>query len=143
MAALPNRILVPVDGSENSKRATEYALELAQKLGSSLVLSHVVEIPASSYRYRWIARDVIQVLEESGWKLLGGFEEMAKSKGVSLEAVLSIGDPVTQILLISKKKSCDCIIMGKRGLGRIQRMLIGSVSDRVIKLSDKPVIIVK
>ena len=135
--------MIPVDGSENSKRASDFALELAKKLGSSVVFIHVLEIPISSYKYQRVTGDILKLLEEGGNDLISNFEKSAEAKGVSYESVLSHGDPARQILLIAKKRRCDCIVIGKRGLGRIQRMLMGSVSDQVARLADVPVITVK
>ena len=140
---IPTKILIPVDGSENSKRASEFALELSKKIGSSVVFLNVVEIPISSYKYQRVAANLLQFLEDSGRKLLTNFEAKAQSDGVSCEVVLSHGDPTNQILATARRKNCDCIVMGKRGLGRLQRVLLGSVSDQITKLSDVPVITVK
>ena len=140
---LPTRILVPIDGSENSKKALEFALDLSSKIGSALVLVHVVEVPMSSYKQHHVADSLLTVLENSGKTLLKNFETKAASIGVHCEGVLAHGDPTTQILKVSDRKGCDCIIMGKRGLGRFERMLLGSVSDRIAKLAVVPVVIVK
>ncbi len=135
--------MIPVDGSGNSKRASDFALELAKKLGSSVVFIHVLEIPISSYKYQRVTGEILKLLEEGGNDLIANFEKSAEANGVSYESVLSHGDPARQILLIAKKRRCDCIVIGKRGLGRIQRMLMGSVSDQVARLADVPVITVK
>ena len=107
------------------------------------MLVHVIEIPVSSYKYRRVARSVLEVLEEAGWEILSAEETRARSKGVPVEVVLTSGDPANKILSVTKSKSCDCIVMGKRGRGRIQRLLLGSVSDQVARLSEVPVVIVK
>ena len=140
---LPTKILIPVDGSENSKKASEFALELSTKIGSTVVFLHVIEIPISSYKYHRVAENLLELLENSGKALLADFETKAKSKKVPYEVVLSHGDPANQILIITRRKGCDCIVIGKRGLGRFQRMLLGSVSDRITKLSKVPVVVVK
>ena len=108
-----------------------------------MVFVHVIEIPITTYKYRSVAESVFQLLEENGRSLLANCETEAKTRGVPCETVLSHGDPSDQILVIASKKKCDCIIMGKRGLGRLQRMLLGSVSEQTARLSNIPVIIVK
>ena len=140
---LPTKILIPVDGSENCKRANDFALELSKKIGASMVFLHVIDIPISSYRYRLAKENLFSGLDEAGWSLLGDFEAKAKSKGIPCDIILTHGDPATQILAIAKKRNCDCVVMGKRGLGRIRRILLGSVSDRVTRLAEVPVITVK
>ena len=140
---IPNKLLVPVDGSENSIRASDFALELCVKLDASIVFLHVIEIPVSTYRYRRVAEDLFAMLEEDGNKLLSKQVVNANSKGVKSETVLSHGDPVAQILRICDSKKCDCIVLGKRGMGRVQRFLLGSVSDQVSKIAKVPVMIVK
>ena len=140
---LPTKILVPIDGSENSKKALDFALDLSSKIGSALVLVHAIEVPISSYKYHRVADSLLTVLESSGRSLLKTFESRAASRGIRCEGVLVHGDPTTQILRVSNRKGCDCIIMGKRGLGRFERMLLGSVSDRIARLARVPVVIVK
>lgn len=135
--------MVPIDGSENSKNALEFALDLSSKLESALILVHVIEVPISSYKYHHVADSLLTVLESSGKNLLKTCETKAASRGVHCEGVLAHGDPTTQILKVSDRKGCDCIIIGKRGLSRFERMLLGSVSDRIAKLAVVPVVIVK
>ncbi|HZW55936.1 MAG TPA: universal stress protein [Nitrososphaerales archaeon] len=139
----PSRILVPTDGSENSKRAVSFAIALAEKLNASIVFLNVVEIPVTAYRYHPVAEGLLEVLEEGGRSLLAESEEEAKSRHVPCEIVLAHGDPAGRILSTIKTKKCDSVVLGKRGTGRIARLLLGSVSDQVSRLAGVPVIIVK
>ena len=141
--SIPNKILIPLDGSDSSDRASAFAMELAKKIGSSVVFVHVIEIPVSSYKYRSVAGNILEILDTSAHALLSNYEKSARSKGVVCEVVLAHGDPANQILQTANRKNCDAIVMGKRGQGRIQRVLLGSVSDRVVMLSRVPVTIVK
>ena len=143
MILLPTKILVPLDGSENSGRACEYAIELCTKLGASIVFLNVLEIPIMAYKYHRVAENLLEVLEESGRSILSKSEAAARARKVACETVLAHGDPASQILATSRKKKCDLVIMGKRGMGRIERLLLGSVSDQVSKLSDMPVLVIK
>jgi nucleotide-binding universal stress UspA family protein len=140
---VPNKILIAVDGSDSSNRACDFAVDLAEKIGSSVVFVHIIEIPVSSYKYRSVAGNILELLDSSARALLSNYEVRASSRDVAYEVVLAHGDPANLILQTSKRKNCDAIVMGKRGQGRIQRVLLGSVTDRVIMLSKVPVTIVK
>ncbi|MDG6904195.1 MAG: universal stress protein [Nitrososphaerota archaeon] len=140
---LPMKILIPVDGSESSSRAIDYALLLAKKLQASVVFVHVIEFPSISSRYA-LATELQEEVRREGVKLLKDSLAMAVSAGVvSAKEVLVYGDPADMILSILKQESCDSIVLGKRGLGRLDRLLMGSVSDKVTKLANVPVTIVR
>ena len=66
-----------------------------------------MEIPISPYKYRRIAADFMDLLEEGGQNVLASFGEKAKSEAITYESILSHGDPARQILAFAKKENCD------------------------------------
>ncbi|MDG6904755.1 MAG: universal stress protein [Nitrososphaerota archaeon] len=141
MASIPRKILVAVDGSEGSLRAADFAVGLASKLESEMLFINVVGASTTQRDYR-IPADMVGSFEAMGSEALSKCEEKAKENGVKATSLEVSGNPVEEILESSREAGCDCIILGKSGLGKIERLLMGSVSESVTKLSDVPVIIV-
>jgi nucleotide-binding universal stress UspA family protein len=138
----PKKILAAVDGSEDGYRAAEYAIELAAKLQSTILFLYVAGASSAEPSYS-ITADMAGSFERMGNEALSKCSEDAKKKGVTFETLLVPGDPVDEILKAAKKTNCDSIVVGKRGLSKMEKLLMGSVSDRVSKLSDIPVTVVK
>jgi nucleotide-binding universal stress UspA family protein len=144
-AMLPKKILVAVDGSESSYRAIDFALALGKKLGSKVYFVHVVDVPPYPF-YKEDVSDLVELegsFEDRGKEILSNCMLKARGKNVKAEPSLEIGDPSHEIVQFSIDKKCDCIVMGKRGLGKLERILVGSITDQVTKLSSVPSIIVK
>ena len=136
-----NNIIVPTDGSVNSKRALEHAVVIASSLGATITLVYVAnivsvisnfdQIPnASGYVTEQVALD----MEEEGKGIL---DEFAKS------IPQNIGSPGPAVLSVAKKYNADLIVMGSRGLGPLKGLFMGSVSSYVVTHSVCPVLIVK
>lgn len=142
MTSIPKKILVAVDGSDGSLRAAEFAVGLASKLESELLFINVVGASTTQRDYR-IPADMVGSFETMGSEMLSKCEQDAKDLGVRAMSLEVSGNPVEEILENAREAGCDCIVLGKSGLGKIEKLLMGSVSDRVTKLSDVPVIIVK
>lgn len=143
--SVPKRILIAVDGSESAYRAADYALELAKRLGSNVYFVHVVDV-APYPTYKEDISDYVEAessFEDRGKEILSNCMQKAKSKHVKAESFLEVGDPSHQIVQFAIDKKCDCIVMGKRGLGKLERILVGSITDQVTKLTSITSIIVK
>lgn len=138
----PKQILVCVDGSETGYRAMDFALGLAVKLECKVYFVNVVGALTSERNYR-IPADMIGSLERIGVEALRKCEENARKYGLQFETVQLSGDPADEILRYSKNTKSDCIVMGRKGMGRLEKMLLGSVSEKVLDLSESPVFIVK
>lgn len=138
------KILVPIDGSPNSYRGLQYAVEVAKKFDAEITLIHVVEQP--SYAFAPASGSVLPA--EAFVELEGFAEELLQKskrdlieKGVRTNTLLKRGSPATEILRASK--GFDLIVMGSQGLNRFKRLLLGSVSNSVVQSSDVPVLIVR
>ena len=122
------KILVPLDGSRFSEEALRHALDIAKKSGSEIILTHVVERPA---------------LESVGKKILEQGNQKVAAQGVKCEVKILHGNPAERIIKLSAEDKCDLIVIGSRGLTGIKRFFIGSVSGRVSRYAECPVLIVK
>ncbi|MCB1174051.1 MAG: universal stress protein [Leptospiraceae bacterium] len=132
MQELISKILVPVDGSESSRKALEFAIRLARVSHAKLTLFEVVEefgplpgyyeaAPPGKDRLKWIAEQRFEKVEPF----------LAESN-VEWERVVDEGYPADKICELAEKGKYDLIVIGSRGLSGLSRFLVGSVSDRVV-----------
>ena len=142
------KILVPVDGSDCSSEAIEYAVNLAAKHNSEICLVFIV--PTSVWNYYLMTEDWSPVLvctmrdmEEEGERLLLSALTSVKEAGTDARAQLDYGRPAAKIVQIAKEESSDLIVIGRSGRGLIARLLFGSVCDEVASKAPCPVLIVK
>ncbi|MDG6923146.1 MAG: universal stress protein [Nitrososphaerota archaeon] len=134
--------MVAVDGSDSGYRAADFGIGLAAKLGSEVLILYVIGASSADPDYR-IPADMVEAFEDMGKEVLAKCEARAKSSGTKFNEILVTGDPVSEILRQAEDKRANCIVMGKRGLGRLEKLLMGSVSTKVSNLSEIPVILVK
>jgi nucleotide-binding universal stress UspA family protein len=128
-----SKILVPVDGSENSERALRNAVQLAKKSDAQITLLHVQDPGLSKVKP--------EITKEIGDFILSKAAEQAK--GTKLEQKIESGDPAKTITQIAKEGNYDIIIIGDRGHGIIRRSQLGSVTNHVIHYADRSVLIIK
>ena len=140
-----NKILVATDGSQYSDKALEYAVNIAKVFGAKLYIIHVVEedkVALASSAIP-ITTNIIDDLVRIGNEILSRAREYAKSRGIDAEVILARGNAADKILETADKINADLIIVGSRGLKGLARFLLGSVSERVVRHSNKPVLVVK
>jgi nucleotide-binding universal stress UspA family protein len=140
------RILVPTDFSAGSERAWAEARRLAARLGAELVLVHVlVETPLYSEGPFTMkrARDVFDAARGWAVKTLGEWSAIAAADGISARWVLRTGVPYKEIVGAAARERTDLIVIGTHGRGGLDRALLGSVADRVIRLAPCPVMTVR
>ncbi len=138
----PRKILVAVDGSESGYRAADFAIALASRLQSELLFLYVIGASSADPNYS-IPANMVEGFEAMGKEAISRCESRSKDKNAKSKSSLVSGDPDQEILKNAEKENCDCIVMGKRGLGRLERLLMGSVSAKVSNLSNVPIILVK
>jgi nucleotide-binding universal stress UspA family protein len=138
------KILMPIDGSDNSLRALDYAFFLAKKADSSVTAIHVIENPPTVYiESQKLLNDLMSKYRIESAQILDRCKQMAEKKGVKIETVIVEGDPASNITNYAQKENIDLIIIGSRGLGRFKEMMLGSVSNKVLHHAKCSVLIVK
>jgi len=134
------KILVPFDLSSYAYRAFEKALELSKFYQSELYLLSVIDLPVEALS------EAPQLYEKMAKKIKEAFSELktkAKEAGINCEVELSEGDPAVKILKTAEEKEIGVIVMGSYGKRGLKRLLMGSVTKKVISLGDRPVLVVK
>jgi len=142
-----SKILVGLDGSDYSLKALEFALDLAKKYSSQLVLVHVVmrQIYAINPPEAGILAGtaIVRELEAEGKSILAKGVETVKAQGLPVEARLRQGVPAEELLRAAADEKADLIVLGSRGLSQVKAFLLGSVSDKVSHHAKCPTLIVR
>ena len=137
------KILVPLDGSEHSGRALEASIQLAKGLNSKLALFTVYSVTGVAGPDPGSTVMAIRAACDSCKKTLAEAEQKVKSEAIEVETQVAEGNAVDEIVKKSKEGRFDLIVMGARGLSTLKKILVGSVSEGVIKNAPCPVLIVK
>jgi nucleotide-binding universal stress UspA family protein len=127
----PHRIVVAADFSETSLRAARLALELAAP-HATLYLAHVG--PRDKVLHDWNAWG-LSYKEDAGDALQKMAQHLRVPPGMTLQRVLLQGDPATELLAFATSVNADLIATGSHGYGFVARMLIGSVTTRILRCS--------
>jgi len=127
-------IMVPTDGSEFAGRAEDIAISLASKYEGRIVGVYVID-EKLIYPY--------DVLEDEGKGILKNLSAKAREKGVIVDEILVFGDPAKDLITISKRMDADIVVIGTHGKKGLERLLMGSVAENIIKSVDAPVLLVK
>lgn len=126
--------LACVDGSKDSINALKYGVKLAKKMGSTVTLLNVQE--------KKMFDVAPEIVKDVGEKILSEAMKVAGKAKIRLDKRLECGVPSNVIVEVAEKDNYDLIIMGSRGLGRVKRFLLGSVSDDVSHKAKCSVLIV-
>ena len=138
------KILVPIDGSDYSNRAAEYAIGIAKAQGAEVVLVYVVdELVVDQFPGGNERGNVEAELKSDGQRAVRYAESVLEKAGVKSTSMLLKGRPFEQIVNTTKSFNIDLVVMGTYGRRGAERILIGSVAERVIEYSPCPVLVVK
>lgn len=141
------RLLVAYDGSDNSKRALQYVVDLARDTGMALQV-HVVNAQHEPIIYgEYVTSAMIDEVNNSlmakSRSVLDEAAAMLQAGGLTCETHTQLGNVAEQINDAVKRLGCDTVVMGTRGLGSFTGLVLGSVASRVIHEVSVPVLLVK
>lgn len=138
------RILIPTDGSDYSIHAAEYGVSIAKMLSIPITVVYVIdEVVIDQFAKGAEQENIEQELRHDGQKYVEYVTELAENTGVKADSVIAKGNPFEQIVELAKKLEIDLIVMGTYGRRGAERILIGSVAQRVIEYSLCPVLVIK
>lgn len=151
------KILIAVDGSDSAQKAAQKGAELADQLGAEATLIHVyaesAQIPVNqfnevaSYLSAETMEEIMEqqedTIKERRQKILDEDAEYFEEKGLDVEKVLLHGDPADEVCDYAEKNNFDLIIVADKGHGKVERFLLGSISDKIVRHANKSVMVVK
>jgi nucleotide-binding universal stress UspA family protein len=134
-ALLYQKILVPIDGSEHSKRALNEAIRIAKMTSGNITLLNVqsnhAKIPSAT------SSDATHSI------ILNDSKRIAEAEGVQADTLLQEGSVIDMIVKTAKEGKFDLIVVGARGLSKFEELLLGSVSHGVLEKAPCPVIVTR
>jgi nucleotide-binding universal stress UspA family protein len=133
-------IVLAVDGSEHAERAVPVAGEIARRFGGEVVVVHVRE-----HQVTW-GEDIDAETEREAMELVDGVVRELKDSGANARTEVvrvPVGHVGHEIVRVAEHEGAHLIVMGTRGLSGWERLLIGSVADRVVHLATCPVLVVR
>lgn len=145
MMNTPHTILVPIDFSEGSTLALEYAVTLAKKLDAKLHLLNVVFFPVMTVPEvaATVPQNLIDSLVTANLARLRGLADARRDKATIGEVLVHIGDPRDVILQAVETLGADLIVMATHGRRGLRRALLGSVAELVVRTATCPVLTVR
>ncbi|MCE1188380.1 MAG: universal stress protein [Ignavibacteria bacterium] len=141
------KILVPVDFSENSKAALEYAHSFIKMFNAELILTHIIEPivypPDFSLGQITLPTDDLKEIENRVRSELAKWAEDERNVGIKTKSIIATGKPFLEIIQIAKDEDVDLIIISSHGHTGMEHILFGSTSEKVVRKAPCPVLTVR
>ena len=135
------RILVGTDGSGCSVQAAAHAVYLARELGARLYVVYSVNVELAFHAGIHFG-EAVGELERAGAEATAAIRTMAEAAGVGCEEILTNGKPHRAIVRVSEEVDADLVVVGSTGMTSLERALIGSESEALVRYSKRPVLVV-
>lgn len=142
MGAKLNRILVPLDESEQARAAYSFALEIAERSDAEVVIAHAVEPPLVLYDRPEFAEVILDVTREGEAKWQERLAELAEKapEGVKVRGEVAVGPASALLVELMEREQPDLVISGSHGVGGI-KVVLGSVSRKLLASSQAPLLL--
>lgn len=139
------KVLVPVDGSEQSSLAASWAAKLTKRTGGELTLLHVYVITSAEAigLANQTAENIAEIKERGAAEVFDKALTAMGERGKEVNTIVVVGDPADEIIGLAKAQEYDLIVMGSRGMSPVEELLLGSVSEKVIRETHCAITIVR
>ena len=139
------RILVPTDFSEHAEYALRVAAQIAKQNNSEIILLHMLELPHQAGDAMGSGHQIPEIMFYKN-KAISNLEELMDVdylEGINVSEIIQFQKAFDGILAVSKKNNVDLVVMGSHGTSGFQEMLIGSNTEKVVRFSEAPVLVIK
>jgi nucleotide-binding universal stress UspA family protein len=140
---LYRNIVIATDGSENTQRAIAYGIKFAKFSGATVHALHVIDTSSLSQSWTVGWETMYEILKNEGQKAIYKVKEYGEASGVDVKEVFLEGYPSSEIIDFAENNDIDLIIMGTLGKTGLDRFLLGSVAENVVRNSKVPVLVVR
>ncbi|MEW6172983.1 MAG: universal stress protein [Bacillota bacterium] len=148
-----HNILLATDGSDTSRKAAEFAADLAEGFSDPVItVITVITVPKTYYSRRlyWAAKErpseaeeIKKLFMEEAQRIIKETTAILGRRAIKVNTVVREGDPAEEIVKCAGEIGCTHIVMGTRGLGNVMEFFLGSVARKVVHMSAVPVTLVK
>jgi Universal stress protein UspA and related nucleotide-binding proteins len=142
---LQKRILIATDGSETANEAADFGIEMMGCSGAKIYVLYVIDTtPYRSVPLDQIwSKETLDEFERVGHEATSYVEKIGKAAGMEVESRVLKGNPAEKIVNFAEDSNIDMIIVGSLGKGRYERIVLGSVSEKVVRHAKVPVLVVR
>jgi len=140
------KVLCPVDFSESSDHALQYARAFSESYGSRLVMLHVIEVPHLPSYSTFGIPEIYYPVEDIQKQCEESMDELVKkysSEKYEISGEVVVGTAFVEIVQKAKKEDFDLIVLGTHGRSGLRHIIIGSVAEKVVRKAPCPVLSVK
>jgi nucleotide-binding universal stress UspA family protein len=137
-----SRILLPVDGSAHADRATDYAIDLTRLMKGRILLLYCHRTFPKVIGEPYLQSIITRTLEDAQ-ACLKPYSDRLRQAAVPFDERVMEGPAGSAIVNVATIDQCDLIVMGTRGRGNLQGLLLGSVTHRVLETAPCPVLVVR
>ena len=138
------QILVPVDFEGPAQEALEVAVDVALAFDAKLTLIHAWEVPAAAYAaMTYVPADFWTAIEQAATEQLKSTLEQVQKRLPRAESILAKGAPAHEIIAAADRTKADLIVMGTHGRRGMSHVLLGSVAEKIVRLSPVPVLTIR
>jgi nucleotide-binding universal stress UspA family protein len=136
------KLLVPVDGSDYSMQAAKYSAELAKLTNGEIVLMHCHKSFPVVLREPHFQNAINKIMEKSN-VLVEPYRKLFQETGISFVERILEGPAANAICEVAKLEKLDMIVIGSRGRSKIEGLLLGSCTQRVLNMASCPVLVIR
>lgn len=142
------RIMIATDGSDASRKAAMIAVDIARRAKGSITAVYVMEIHRFSHLPGFatlpgLKEKILQLMQDEGQQAMRFVEEQARIGQVPCEKIMIQGSPSEELIKISLQQGIDLLVMGSMGRTGVEKILLGSVAEKVVLQSSIPVLLIK
>ena len=138
------KILIATDGSEYTKSAIKKGLSLAKMLGAEAIGVYVVDVrDFSGMSMEDMNYAYVDLIRDHGDEILSELKEYGKEFGLDVRTIKREGIPADEIVSVAEEEDADLIVIGSFGRSALEKLLLGSVAEKVIRHAPCPVLVVR
>lgn len=139
------RILVPTDFSEHAEHALKVAAQIARKNDSEIIILHMLELPhqTNDAIFGGVSIPETMLFMQKANETLDNISESSFLDGISVTEMVKMDKPIHGITQVSREHNIDLIVMGSHGSSGFEELLIGSNTEKVVRNSEIPVLVIK
>lgn len=139
------RILVPTDFSKHAEYALRVAAQIAKQNDSEIILLHMLELPHQAGDALGSGHQIPEIMfyKDQAIRNLEDLMDVDFLEGLNVSEIIQFEKAFEGILGVSKKNNVDLVVMGSHGTSGFQEMLIGSNTEKVVRFSEAPVLVIK
>lgn len=139
-----DRILVPTDGSDPALAATDHALTIGERFDATVHALYVVDIDGIAHEAPGLGLDALRdALRSEGEAATATVAERAEERGIAVRQSVVEGVAEDAVVDYADDEGIDLIVMGTHGRRGLDRYLVGSVTERVVRRTDVPTLVVR